>query len=337
MNTQPLSDDHRSRIHLAISKALNTDSWELLHLVNGGYSGAFVYSIKANNQTYIAKLDDLNDKKLDPHRYYPNMLIASEYGITPRIYYSDPAQGITLMEHIQCKPLPVAGPGAVRDHASLIRDLHHMPEFTGWKTLDEIVQFFLKILPASYLETDIIRSAISTSKRLSSLLSDPADDRSCHCDLNPNNLLYNGRKYYLVDWQASCKRNLYFDLACMAIFFYYFDRDLQNKFLEEYLQRQPTEIEQAKYELMQIFVNIYYGIIFISLPFLNHQPLDPLSENQVGALSDFNTFMQNIGAGFVNIGQHEVQQQFGHVFLSAGLKATSSEHYNEIISLIKAR
>ena len=238
------------------------------------------------------------------------------------------------MEHIKCKPLPIANDESIAAYARHIQNLHQLEGFSKRKSLEEMLQTFLEKLPQTYHQSGIIESAVCLGQKISALLNDTQDERSTHSDLNPSNVLFNGRQYYLVDWQASAKRNLYFDLACCAIFFYYHDSRLQDKFLHDYFNRKPTTDEQEKYQLMQVFVNIYYGLIFLALPFMNNESLQPFSEQQIIDLPAFDSFMQLVGAGYINIGQHKTQQQFGYIFLSKALDIISSNQHCGALKVI---
>ena len=52
-----------------------------------------------------------------------------------------------------------------------------------------------------------------------------SDMVSCHMDLKPENLLFDGQRLWLVDWQAAFVNDRYFDLAVAANFLVANDAD----------------------------------------------------------------------------------------------------------------
>ena len=152
------------------------------------------------------------------------------------------------------------------------------------------------------------------------VLFDQNDIRSCHCDLNPVNILFDGEKYFFVDWQAASPQSFYFDLAYCSNWFYFYNEDLCALFLKSYFGREVTEEENAKYYLMRIFTYIYLGIGFISLPFKENQNIPILSDENIEKLPSYLKFMQSLGSGVVDLENADVQQQFGFIFLKTAIK-----------------
>lgn len=334
-NKLQLPSDHGTRIQQAVEASLGIRLYEPLDLMNGGYSGAFVYAIKANGNTYIVKLEDKNELESDPKRFYPNIQIAAERQIAPKVYHADPVNRILLMEHIKAQPLPTPMPDVISKFAQHIHKLHELPTFSAWKQPYDVFNYFFDKLSAEYRNSEPLAKSAEFAETICKVLTNPADERSCHADLNPNNVIFNGRQYYLIDWQASCKRSFYFDLASCAIFFYFLDEQLQDQFLDAYFQRQPTDIERAKYQLMQDFLYIYYGVLFLVLPFLSNQPLPPLSMDEIEGLPDFKEYMQFIGMGVVNLGMPVTQRQFGYVFLETARKRIATNTFTKNMEIIR--
>ena len=124
-----------------------------------------------------------------------------------------------------------------------------------------------------------------------------------------------GDEYFLVDWQAASPQSFYFDLACCATWFYFYNEDLCASFLEYYLGRDSTDEEKNKYYLMRIFTFIYYGIGFLSLPLKTSSDFPILIDSEIEKLPNHLLFMQSLGSGNVDLTDATTQQQFGFILL----------------------
>ncbi len=79
-------------------------------------------------------------------------------------------------------------------------------------------------------------------------------------------------------------------------------------------QLQP---EKAKFSLMQIFVYVYYGIMFIYAS--DKQQVELLSQEEIDDLPSYVEFMDAIRTGKINLGDGKSQQQLGFIYLKMGV------------------
>jgi thiamine kinase-like enzyme len=183
----------------------------------------------------------------------------------------------------------------------------------------EILDHFYQKLSMETRRISLVQQSMEKALSLEGFLLSPGDTRPSHGDLNPSNVLFDGSKYWLVDWQAAAPRNLYFDLACCATFFYFFNENLCIQFLKDYFDREVTQEEMEKYQLMRMFSHIYYGIGFIAISGELDPHLSLMSDDELEKLPSYLAFMQDIGAGKVNLGSAKAQQQFGFIFLKTAV------------------
>lgn len=315
MKKSELPIEHIEKINFAIQKGLGAKDWEPINLLSGGLTGVPVYRIAVENKSYAIKLENVNDKDFDLARSYKIIEMVSKQGISPLVYFTDAKQGIILMKYIESKPQPKDSLVAMKRFAGFIRNLHKKNSFSKWKSVVEILELVYQRLPSEYRQKNIIKKCMQEIKKIENILFDPNDIRSCHCDLNPVNVLFDGDDYFLVDWQAASPQSFYFDLAYCAIWFYFYNEDLCASFLMCYLEREATEEEKAKYYLMRIFTNIYLGISFIALLFKENPNFHALYDESIEKLPTYVAFMQSVGSGKANLADANVQQQFGFVFL----------------------
>jgi len=79
----------------------------------------------------------------------------------------------------------------------------------------------------------------------------------CHNDFHTKNILYDGDRFWLIDWEIAALSHPFYDLAYFAIFQLMSEQE-GNKLLAIYLEREPTENELQDFKLLR---RIAYGFI----------------------------------------------------------------------------
>ena len=95
------------------------------------------------------------------------------------------------------------------------------------------------------------------------LLEGSKEYRSCHNDLNGGNILWDGRKVILIDFEAATLEDPYFDLATVINHFI-FDPDLEMRFLEVYFGAETSDSQHVRLSLMKQVSHCYYAAHFLS-------------------------------------------------------------------------
>jgi len=335
MKKSELAIEHIEKINFAVRQGLGIQDWEPISLLSGGLTGIPVYRIEVENKSYAIKLEDVNDQNFDLVRNYQIIEIVSKQGISPEVYFTNAQRGIILMKYIDQKPRPEASPLWMKEFAAIIRKLHDNNSFSNWKSVIEILDYFYQKLPSEYMQKSNIKKCMQEMNRMENIIFDKNDIRACHCDLNPVNVLFDGKEYLLVDWQAASPQSFYFDLACCACWFYFYSEELCAAFLTYYFDREATEEEKAKYYLMRIFTYIYYGIGFISIPLKTKPDFHVLSDADIETLPTVLSFMQSIGSGQVDLSDANTQQQFGFVLLKTA-EGMMDQRYQQAYELLNS-
>jgi predicted Ser/Thr protein kinase len=318
--TVSLNEEHRNRINFAIQQGVGAKPWQFLSILGGGWTGACVYKIVVNDVVYVIKLDDTSNAAYNVVPGYTVLNEVSQRGISPHIYFANATYGVTLMEYIDSKARPLKITESTQPLASMLRNLHQCQPFpTGGSIYTILADFFHK-LPDDYQHSSFIQERMNEANYIQQRTFDEQDIKSCHCDLTSNNILFDGNRFYLIDWQRASSEDFYFDLATCANFFYFFSDKLCYQFLKDYFGREPKKFEIQKFNLMRQFSYIYYGIISISISLQKKSELMMLSENDVQKLPCYSAFMLSLNVNKTNITNPAVQQKFGYISLNTSRK-----------------
>jgi thiamine kinase-like enzyme len=86
-----------------------------------------------------------------------------------------------------------------------------------------------------------------------------------HNDLfKPDNLLFDGNRLWLVDWEAAFQNDRYADLAVVANLIVTKEPE-EKVFLQEYFGEAPDEYQRARFYLMKQVAHMFYAVAFLTL------------------------------------------------------------------------
>lgn len=253
----------------AVRKALNAafgtdvlDSWAPL---SGGLSGAGLWRIRVGGIAYLLKVEaPERDGLRDPHRSYACLKLAAEACLAPRVRYADPDDGVVITDYIEGGS-PVfdhAGPRAdlVVELGQTLRALHAIEGFPPLVDyldgLEALVDQAARSGVAPVGAFDAWFRLYAVCKRL-----EPQPVAS-HNDLNPRNLLHDGRRVWLIDWEAAFRADRYVDLTAIANTFAA-DPEGEALLLRTYFGREATPAEQARLWLFRQVSHMFHAAIFI--------------------------------------------------------------------------
>ena len=88
---------------------------------------------------------------------------------------------------------------------------------------------------------------------------------SSHNDFfKPDNILFDGQRVWLVDWEAAFLNDRYADLAVVANLVVTNDAE-ERVYLQEYFGQPPDEYQLARFFLMQQIAHMFYAMAFLLL------------------------------------------------------------------------
>ncbi len=257
-------------VRTALMKSFGTAEPDACVPLDGGLSGAGVYRIRVGGIPYLLKVETQRDQMNDPARWYPAMRAAADAALAPRVVYACEEDGVAIVDFLPTQSLQQDYAGTREDMlvelAQAVRLLHETPAFPPLVDyLDGVTEMFdrfagLGFAPASALSAH--RQAFDEVARVYRRL--PPELVSSHNDLNPRNVLYDGRRLWLVDWQAAFLADRYFDLAAVANFFAREEAEAE-LLARTYFREAPGAARAARLYMARQINHVFYGLVFLNL------------------------------------------------------------------------
>jgi aminoglycoside phosphotransferase (APT) family kinase protein len=228
------------------------------------------FRIVVRGSAYLLRI---NTRAGDMARHFTCMRAAADAGLAPRVRYASSEDRISITDFAAAVPLP-ATEALVRIPAAL-RTLHALPPFPAspfnttctfllskGPALDGFLQGFRSsgILPENETE-ELLARCQQVASVYSRLDLDPAPS---HNDLfKPDNMLFDGSRLWLVDWEAAFQNDRYADLAVVANMIVSNDSE-ERIYLQEYFGEPPDEYHRARFYLMRQLAHMFYAMVFLT-------------------------------------------------------------------------
>ena len=192
--------------------------------IRSGLSGAQVSAVSAASGEYVLKSQPHETDDNFWSQYRLILKRASEHQIAPEVVYIDDAARAVLSVRVHGVPLQVALRGEARDAAiasvlAQIRAVHAIDPagITERNPLD----YARAIWEAQRQRPDFPSWAKAAEREFADVASalerDPRRVVS-HNDVNPGNILWDGTRAWIVDWDAAALGHPYYDFATFATF-----------------------------------------------------------------------------------------------------------------------
>ncbi|EED33819.1 putative Phosphotransferase enzyme family [gamma proteobacterium NOR5-3] len=216
-------------------------------VLSGGYNH-HVQLLQGQGQCWVLRIDrrirDASQRELEAEIHRE----AAASNIAPRLDYSDPQRGVTIMEWIDGQR---DNKSAGENLAGLLRCVHALTPRGQRIESCEVLNHYRALLAADGPLAGLLRAA--------SHLIDPAlktigtadnvKEVLCHNDLLSANRLQRGDRLYALDWEYAGVGDPLFDLAVCAS---ELSGNRTTQLLERYLMRPPTPAETMRFEAQRL-------------------------------------------------------------------------------------
>ena len=320
-----------------LREAFGVTEFEDISTITGGHTSSLVFRIIVRGSPYLLKIIRRAD---DPTRHYTSMTAAAEAGVAPRVVYTGIEDKISITDFVKAEPLPVSE--ALLRLPAVLRTLHALPPF-GRAPFNTSCTFLLNKVPAldGFLQkcqaANILPKAESEEffARYAEVAAvypyDDVEMVSSHNDLfKPDNILFDGQRVWLVDWEAAFLNDRYADLAVVANQVVTNDEEAM-VYLQEYFGAVPDKYQLARFHLMQQLTHVFYTMAFLFLG-SSGKPSD-----WSGAVPEFTDYHRRMWAGEVDLADPDVKIVYGKVHWARLVHNVQQARYSEALRIVSDR
>jgi aminoglycoside phosphotransferase (APT) family kinase protein len=287
-----------------------------------GLSGAEVHGVTTDTGDYVLRIVPAVDPALWA-RALVVLRLTSDAGISPALEWVDETRGVALTRRIGGRGFTLAlGDAAERLRAlgSLARTLarlHALPG-EGLVVIDPAVyaRGIWRVQSARAGFPAWATPAFAHIERAERLLA--VDDRRTpsHNDLNPANVLWDGERVWLVDWEQSGLAHPYYDMAALSTFLMV-DDDVGLQLVTAQEGAPLSSAQSDTFLALRRLAMVFYGTIFFSLA----SDLSATVPSEIDAVSDMPELHVRLRSGTLSLRTSEGQAAFGAAMLKRAVLA----------------
>lgn len=271
--------------------------------IAAGLSGAGVYRVDANGELFVLKIATASEPFADWRRRLGIQQLAADAALAPRIVHVDASRRAVVSTFVVDRgfPLfyrdPATHDAAFAQLARLIRRVHELPPPPDVAPSDARTRVAslwvgLRNFPMPAFVADAIGHALA---------GEPPPGREfvlSHNDVNPSNLVYDGEKIMLVDWDAAGVNDPFFDLAAASIFLR-MDAATSARLLAAY-DDAPVGDLPSRFVYNRRIIGALFGALAMTFAQKSGHPgrTEPASLDDVRSLADF---YQRLRSGAVSL------------------------------------
>jgi len=305
--------DKTAAVTLGLNEAFGVTEFEDILDLSERSGSNRAFRIIVRGSAYLLRI---NTRPGDMGRHFTCMQAAADAGLAPRVRYASAEDRISITDFVQTVAFPA--PDALLRIPAALRTLHALPPFPG-ASFNTTCTFLLNKGPAldgllqtlrasSILHENETGELLARYEQVAGVYSRLDSDLApSHNDLfKPDNMLFDGNRLWLVDWEAAFPNDRYVDLAVIANMIVTNESE-ERIYLQEYFGRPPDEYQRARFYLMRQLAHMFYVMIFLTLgssgKLLDRsQPVPPYSD-----------FQQRFWAREVGLADNHAKTVFGRV------------------------
>jgi aminoglycoside phosphotransferase (APT) family kinase protein len=289
--------------------------------VHMGLSGAGVYSVTSARGEYILRVQG---RQAEDEYWTQQLLIwrrAAEHGVAPAIVHVDEAHRAVISRRVRGVPLPAALADAslrgtaIADVVRQVRSTHEIDP-SGVSERDGIA-YARAVWDDQRRRAGFPQWASGVGDALTEIAAVLARDSRrvvSHNDVNPGNVLWDGTRTWLVDWEVAGLNHPYYDLAAFVNFLD-LGADAAHALLQMQEQSPLDDAARATFAALRQLVALAIGCVFLSL-------VPDLTERTAETRSDAPTLAAcyaEMRTGELDLQTPRGRAAFGLAFLRIGI------------------
>jgi len=333
-----IPQESRAAVSRALFEAFGVSEWEDLRTIKD-LASSHVFRIVVGGAPYLLKISKRTN---DPTRHYGCMRAAADAGLSPRVCYAGIEDRVSIEDWIETAPFPIGD--ALVQIPRALRRLHSLPPFplvpghlnttcmfllNRGPALDSFLQ---KVQGANLFPDDEREELFARYAELAAVYPyGDAEMVSSHNDLfKPDNILYDGHRLWLIDWEAAFRNDRYADLATAANLVTTNEVE-ELAFLQEYFAEPPDPYRVARFFLARQLAHIFYAMVYLLMGAAG-KPVD-WSEPATA----FADFQRRMWAGEVDLSDSRTKIAYGKLHWERFRENTRQQRFQDALRTVSSR
>lgn len=264
LDTLPAAE--RDTALAAIRTVLGANATVAIRPVTGGKSGALVYLVESSGQRFVLRMEGQASPLRNPHQY-DAMRLAAEAGIAPRLHYLDAGRQVAMMDFVEDRPLetyPGGFRGLARAVGAMLKQVRELPPFPCFMDYPEIVgRLWTHVCNTGLFAEGLLDAASEKFVQIRESYVPQRDQYvASHNDVTPRNVLFDGVRLWLIDWENGYRNDPLIDLAT-ALDNFASSPGLEEELLLASLGRSPDSVLRERLAQVRALTRLFYtGVLF---------------------------------------------------------------------------
>jgi Phosphotransferase enzyme family len=288
-----------------------------------------VFKITVRGNPYLLRVVTRTDAFGDPAFYYGCMKAAAEKEVAPRIHYMGIEDRVSITDFITEQPFSIAAAKETMPH--LLRKVHSLPKFpfrnNYFESMEKLVS---QLRAANIVPAEEIKDVFEIYERIAGVYpkSDIENRVSSHNDTKPENIVFDGQRPWLVDWESAFLNDRYLDLTIIANFVVMNEKD-EAAYLEAYFEKAVNEYKHARFFLMQVILHFYY-FVFLMLFDKGEKPIDINKINKQG----FREFHNGMWNGAISLADTDAKREYAMLHIEEFRLKAQTKRFEDSLRIV---
>lgn len=323
-----IPENKKAAVERALTEAFGSADVDDIVPLTGGLTTALVFRIVVSGTPYLLRLVMPGAPAGgDPARQFACMKIAADAGIAPRIVYASVQDQLLLTSFVERKPFP---DDAATHIASTLRRLHALDGFP--KTIDylQVMDGLVRRFQASQLLPENVTGDFFRGYDAATTAYPRNSDMvGCHNDLRSENILFDGTRVWLVDWEAAFLNDRFVDLSWASTFFVH-DENAEGGYLKAYFGDVVSESARARFYLMRVLVRCFAAALILSISARAGVPISADIE-----LPTSREFHRRLVGREINLERSEIKRDYGLLHFREAVDEMRSKRFTDAIARLR--
>ncbi len=331
-----IPQDKNAAVTRGLNQAFGVSEWEHIHDLTERPGSNRAFRVMVQGTAYLLRI---NTRQGDTARHFACMHAAAKAGLAPRVWYASAADRISITDFVNAVPLP-ASDALVLIPATL-QALHALSPFPT-SPFNTTCTFLLNKGPAldgflqqfrtsNLLPEKDAQELLARYEQMSAAYSRlETDTVPSHNDLfKPDNMLFDGNRLWLIDWEAAFQNDRYADLAVVANMIVTNEAE-EKILLQNYFGKAPDEYQRSRLYLMQQIAHMFYAMAFLTAG-SSGQPID---WNE--PVPTYSNYQRRFWARELSLTDHQAKAAYGRVHWEQLSQSMKQTRFDESIRMVSS-